>query len=462
MIFARRPVTGPVRPPAKPRTCTKIMWLSAKGFGAGPNPFGPNPYRNDPGIYDEYVTTSVRGRVGVLDVPTTATAQRLMTTRALAQIHPIDPQPAPADTPLRAGGPIEHVIYIVKQNRTYDQVLGDDPRGDGDPDLTLFGKEITPNAHALVRRFGLLDRVFVDGDASADSHQWTTAATISPYVQRNWPQQYAGRGRPDDFYNYAVSWPQGGFLFDAMVRSGIGWANLGEGRSGVLDQPDPDRPAGLDELVRSKAAASDLGSPPGCFPNNLGIVLGEPEAVRKPVWDSSPPPGASLQSVSRFDCFKRRMAAWQETGTTPGFIYMVLPSDHTRGQRPGGRTPGAMVAENDWALGQVVDLVSRSAIWGKTAIFVIEDDAQNGADHVDAHRMPAYVISPYARRGAVVHERYDTASVIRSIELILGLAPLNLMDALASPMYGAFQGTPENAEPFDAVVPAVDMLEVNP
>ena len=341
-------------------------------------------------------------------------------------------------------------------------MLGDDPRGDGDPDLTLFGRAITPNAHALVKRFPLMDRTFVNGEASADSHQWTTAATISAYAQRNWAQTYARRGRPNDYYNYAVGWPAGGFLFDAVEKAGISWENLGEGRSGVLNQPDPDRPAALDGLVAARAAHSDLGAAPGCFPNNIAIVLGDPEARLSPTWDSSPPPGASLRSVSRFDCFKRRMEAWQETGTTPRFIYMVLPSDHTRGQRSGGRTPGAMVAENDWALGQVVDLVSRSPMWGRTAIFVIEDDAQNGADHVDAHRMPAYVISPYARRGAVVHERYDTASVIRSIELILGLAPLNLMDALATPMYEAFQGTPDNAEPYDALVPDVDMLEVNP
>lgn len=439
--------------------CTRVLWLSAKGFGTGPNPFGPNPYRDDPGNLDEYAAKLVRGRAGALMLPAGAAlaAQTAVADRALLPVNTVTAPPA--DTPLRPGGPIEHVILVVKQNRTYDQVLGDDPRGDGEPGLALFGQEVTPNLHALAARFPLLDRVFANSDASPDGHQWTTAATITPFVQRVWAQTYARRGRPVDFYSNAISWPGSGFIFDALERAGISWANLGEARTGVIAHPDRDRPPALTALVQAKAAKSDLGPPAGCYPNNIAQLLGEAEV--RPIFDSTPPVGASLRSISRMACFRSTLQRWTATGTVPRFTYMILPSDHTRGPIPGQRTPRAMVAENDWAVGQLVETVTASPIWRKTAIFVIEDDAQNGADHVNAHRMPALVISPYARRGAVVSTRYDTVSVLRSIGLILGLAPLGLNDAVAVPMYDAFQGAPDNAEPYTAVAPDYDLLETN-
>ena len=442
-----------------PVRCARILWLSAKGFGTGANPFGPNPYRDDPGNLDEYAAKLVKGRVGALILPSGA-ALASLTQAAAAELIPTNAvAAAPPDTPLRADGPIQHVIFVVKQNRTYDQVLGDDPRGDGEPGLALLGKEITPNIHALVQRFPLLDRTFADSDASPDGHQWTTGATITPYVQRVWAQTYARRGRPVDFYSYSISWPGSGFIFDALERNGISWANLGEARTGVIAHPDRDRTPALTALVKAKAAHSDLGPPDGCFPNNIAQLLGEAEV--RPIFDSTPPVGASLRAISRMACFRTTLDRWIATGTTPRFTYMILPSDHTRGPIPGQRTPRAMVAENDWAVGQLVDTVSHSPIWPHTAIFIIEDDAQNGADHVNAHRMPALVISPYARRGAVVSTRYDTASVLRSMELILGLAPLGLNDALAVPMHDAFQATPDNAEPYTAVAPDYDLLETN-
>ena len=178
-------------------------------------------------------------------------------------------------------------------------------------------------------------------------------------------------------------------------------------------------------------------------------------------WDSTPPAGAALLAESRYDCFASRFAAQTATGTVPAFNYMVVPNDHTVGTKVGKRTPQAMVADNDYGLGQIVDLISHSSIWSSSAIFVIEDDSQDGPDHVDAHRIPAAVISPYAAKGAIVHTRYDFLSVIRSMELILGMHPLGLFDALATPMYDAFTSKPLNAAPYAAIVPTQNRMALN-
>jgi hypothetical protein len=213
--------------------------------------------------------------------------------------------------------------------------------------------------------------------------------------------------------------------------------------------------------VLKKFAHSDLGAgtqaafgaTPGgeCYPNDADIAT---DAITmQPTYDGTPPAGAGATAESRFDCFKTRFTGQVADGTVPAFNYMVLPNDHTVGTSPGRRTPAALVADNDYGLGQIVDLISHSSIWKSSAIFVIEDDSQDGADHVDAHRIPAAVISPYTRRGAVVHTRYDFLSVIRSIELILGMHPLGLFDRLATPMYDVFTPNPNNLAPYTARVP---------
>jgi DNA-binding beta-propeller fold protein YncE len=447
-----------------------LVYIAAEGLGVGPNPNGPNPLQtggNNTQSF-QYLPNIVDGDAGILPFPSDAQV-RAYTRTADAQLTPSNAESPPTGTPLRPGGPIKHVFYIVRENRTYDQVLGDDPRGDGDPGLTLFGNRITPNIHALVRRFPLLDHVYANSQASIDGHFWTSAAKVSDYVNKNWYQNYAGRGRPYDFGVYSVTWPQNGFLFDQAERQQIPYFNYGEAVAGVVPLPDKDRNAAETAEVARKALHSDLGpdgaalgaqgAEVGCYPNDAFIDV-DP-ITQQETWDGTPPAGASPLAESRFECFKKRFDQQVSTGTVPAFNYLVLPEDHTAGTTPGHRTPYAMIADNDFGLGQIVDLISHSSIWRSSAIFVVEDDSQDGADHVDAHRIPAAVISPYARQGAVVHTRYDFLSVIRSIELILGMQPLGLFDRLATPMYDAFQPTPANSAPYTALPSNVDRTATN-
>ncbi len=454
------------------RDCGRLVWLSGKGFGFGPNLDGPNP--TDPRDNDNqinsfsYLPSAIRGSVGVLALPGDRQLHA-MTEVASRQVVPVDAVRPPRDTPLRPGGPIKHVFFIVRENRTYDQVLGDVAKGDGDRRLELFGPSVTPNIHALADRFPLLDHVYANSEASIDGHFWTSASSVSDYVQKNWMQNYAARGRPYDFGVYAVTWPGNGFLFDQAERQGISYFNYGEAVAGVVPLPDKDRDAAMTAEVVRKFTHSDLGagSPVGvgatvageCYPNDADI---ESNAItQNPTYDGSPPPGAPRNAESRFDCFRQRFTQQVDSGTVPAFSYLVLPNDHTVGTTPGKRTPQAMIADNDYGLGQIVDTISHSSIWSSSAIFVVEDDSQDGADHVDAHRIPAAVLSPYTARGAVVHDRYDFASVIRSMELILGMEPLGLFDGLATPMYDAFTAAPGNSGPYTAIVPKQDRQALN-
>ena len=465
-LVGRVPVGSyPVDVDATPRHHT-LVWLAAKGLGVGPNPNGPNPLSpddSDDHINDfQYLPSIVRGASGILRFPTNSRLRR-MTPRAAQQLRPSNAEAAPAGTPIRAGGPIQHVFYVVRENRTYDQIMGDDSRGDGDPKLALFGENITPNAHALAKRFPLLDHVYANSEASIDGHFWTAAGSVSDYVVKNWHQNYAGRGRPYDFGVYAVTWPSQGFLFDQAEKQGISYFNFGEAVAGVVPLfPDKDRTPDDLAKVNRKFAKSDLGAPlPGhCYPNDAysgGVNL----LTQQEVYDSSLPTGVLPPAESRFDCFRTKFTAQLATGTVPAFTYMVLSNDHTAGTAPGRRTPNAMIADNDYALGQVVDLISHSPVWGSSLIMVLEDDSQDGADHVDAHRIPALVISPFAKRGAVVHNRYDFLSFIRTLELATGMKPLNLFDALAVPLYDAFDSAAGNNEGYDAINPNVSLTERN-
>ena len=374
-LAGRVPVGSyPVDVDATPRHRT-LVWLAAKGLGVGPNPNGPNPL--SPNDSDDhinnfrYLPSIVRGASGILRFPTNSRLRR-MTPRAARQLRPSNAEAAPAGTPIRPGGPIQHVFYIVRENRTYDQILGDDSRGDGDPKLTLFGESITPNAHALARRFPLLDHVYANSEASIDGHFWTAAGSVSDYVVKNWHQNYAGRGRPYDFGVYAVTWPSQGFLFDQAEKQGISYFNYGEAVAGVVPLfPDKDRTPDDLAKVNRKFAKSDLGAPlPGhCYPNDAysgGVNL----LTQQEVYDSSLPAGVLPPAESRFDCFRTKFTAQLATGTVPAFNYMVLANDHTAGTAPGRRTPTAMIADNDHALGQVVDLISHSPIWGSSLILV--------------------------------------------------------------------------------------------
>src|SRR3954447_21266910 len=451
----------------------KVVWVASKGLGTGPNVHGPDPLSpldSDDQINSfQYLPSFVRGMEGNGRFPTDRDLKKL-TRVADAQVKPIGAEAAPAGTPLRPDGPIKHVFYVVRENRTYDQVLGDDPRGAGDPNLAIFGRNLTPNAHALAERFPLLDHVFANSEASIDGHFWTSAGAVSDYVTKSWHQNYGARGRPYDFGVYAITWPAKRFLFDQAERQGISYFNYGEAIAGVVPLTDKDRNQEETQQVVTKFSHSDLGAGGAtvgglqlptafCYPNDASI--GKDAITGQEVYDSTPPVTA-VGAVSRVACFRQRFNQQLTTGSVPAFNYMVLSNDHTNGLAAGRRTPQAMIADNDYALGQIVDTISHSSIWDSSLILVMEDDSQDGADHVDAHRIPAFAISPYTKRGAVVSTRYDFPSLIRTLELPIGMEPLTLYDRLATPLYDAFSATPSNAEPFNAVPPQQSLTATNP
>ncbi len=451
----------------------KLVWVAAKGVGTGPNPHGPNPLSpldSDDQINSfQYLPSIVRGMEGNGRFPTDRELKK-MTRVANAEVKPLGAEAAPAGTPLRPNGPIKHVFYIVRENRTYDQVLGDDPRGAGDPNLTLFGNDLTPNAHALARRFPLLDHVFANSEASIDGHFWTSAGAVSDYVVKNWHQNYAGRGRPYDFGVYAVTWPAKRFLFDQAQKQNISYFNYGEAIAGTVPLGDKDRTSAETQQVVTKFSHSDLGEGGAtiggiqvpstyCYPNDASI--GKDAITGQEVYDSTAP-ATAVGALSRVECFRQRFNTQLTMNSVPAFNYLVLTNDHTNGLAAGRRTPQAMIADNDYALGEIVDTISHSSIWDSSLILVMEDDSQDGADHVDAHRIPAFAISPYTKRGAVVSTRYDFPSLIRTLELPLGMDPLTLYDALATPLYDAFDSTPSNGEPYSAIPPSTSLTATNP
>ncbi|GAC1319929.1 MAG: alkaline phosphatase family protein [Acidimicrobiales bacterium] len=443
----------------------RVVWLAAKGGGAGPNPgYGQHFADSEAAAYGQYVPDMLLGRVGVLNTPSAA-ALRSLTRAANAAVHPADLSAAPPGTPVHdpRGGPsrqISHVFYIVKENRTYDQVFGTNPHGDGDPRLELFDDNgapgpaggVTPNAHRLADRFGLLDHFYADSEVSVDGHVITSSGYATDFVQRSLHANYAGRGRVLNAGQDPVTFPPNGFIFDQAARQGVSFHNDGELSAGVTPQGNDGRPT-----FPTVAANTSYNYPLffGCDNAGLIPVTATNHAVACDT-DSGTlgAAGNAGAAHSRFDWFQQQFQAQVAAGSVPTLTYLTLPNDHTNGVHPNYPTPKALVADNDLGLGQIVDLISHSSIWSSSAIFVVEDDSQDGADHVDAHRMPAFVISPWSR-GGVVSTRYDQFSALRTVELITGLHPLALNDALAEPMYDAFVsgGAPPNLAPYTAVTP---------
>jgi YVTN family beta-propeller protein len=425
----------------------KLIWIAGKGFGSGPNPtynFGgaTTPFQTPANVYGTYVLDLLIGRVGTLPLP--SDRQVVADTAAAdAQAGPYNREAQPPGSPIPAttGQPsaqIKHVFYIVRENRTYDQVFGSDPRGDGVPQLELFDGNgvsgptggITPNAHALATQFPLLDHFYEDSEVSVDGHIITTSAYATDYVQKATAANYSNRRGTYDFGIYPVTFPPKFFIFDQAAKQGVSFRDYGEAVGTLPTGALPNRPE------FAKVAA---GVDPG-YPNNLFIGCLSAGVRASCTQDSGlyNGTGTLFAGGSRFNEWYPKFEAQVATGTVPTLNYMILPNDHTNGTTTNDPTPQAFIADNDLALGQIVDAISHSSIWPSTAIFVVEDDSQDGADHVDSHRSPAFVISPWARHGAVIPTRYDQYSVMRTIELISGLDPLALNDALATPMYDAF------------------------
>jgi YVTN family beta-propeller protein len=426
----------------------RLFVTNAKGLGAGPNdgPGHPDPESTAPTAPDRYAGSMMAGTLSVLGVPDMGTLARY--TRQVHENNGSDGR-AGGDgsvVPRRVGerSPITHVIYVVKENRTFDQVLGSVGRGNGDPSLNLFGDESATNQRALARRFVTLDNFYADAEVSAQGWNWSVAANSNPYAEQTWVANYSGRNHPYPSENGDPAIapnrdPANAHIWNRLARAGISFRNYGfyvnPDASGRQVGTDADLDANTDHAF----TGFDLSCPdsPDTFtPRRAGCGL------------------------PRYSEWEREFRAYSTAGTLPAVEFVRLPNDHTAGTKAGSPTPKAYVADNDWALGRLVEKVSHSRYWKSTAIFVTEDDAQNGPDHVDAHRTTSYVISPYSGHGRVDSTFYSTASMLRTMELILGLRPMTQFDAFANPMIGAFSGRPD-LRPYDALKPSQPFSEVN-
>lgn len=400
---------------------------------------------------------SYRGSVSVLDIPDDAELARYTLAVSennrlpLGGLHAADASPLrnrPAKAiPERIGEPslIEHVVYIVKENRTYDQVLGDLPQGNGDPSLVMFGRGVAPNTHRLAEQFVLLDNFYATGGNSANGHQWLTQANETSYTL--WPG-YEGRSYPYDGTD-PIAYSQGGFLWNEALRAKKTVRVYGEFVPGMDERRTADR---LKLLEEWKQGADFSGR----------WQVKSPIPSLDPLLNRDFPSYTNvIPDVVRAQIFLKDLKRWSIEGRMPNLVLMLLPCDHTMGTTPNTSTARAMVADNDLALGQVVEALTKSPFWKKMAIFVVEDDAQNGVDHVDGHRTVALAVSPHTRRGAVDSTFYSQPSILRSIELILGLRPLSLFDLIANDMRASFTDTPDYT-PYQAETPAQSLYEVNP
>ena len=355
-------------------------------------------------------------------------------------------QAAAKAIPARAGEPslIEHVVFIVKENRTYDQVLGALDRGNGDPSLVMFGEDVTPNTHKLSREFVTLDNFYATGGNSASGHQWLTQANEVSYTI--WPG-YEGRSYPFDGSD-PLAYAARGFIWDAALAQRKSVAVFGE-YAPRLAGDQLGRIAMLKRWQAGDRFAAEWNTRSPIPPLDGVLVRGFPAYTM------------AVPDVVRAQRFIETLGTYVAAGKMPNLTLLQLPSNHTSGTTPGMSSPKAMVADNDLALGKVVEALTKSPFWPKMAIFVVEDDAQNGVDHVDGHRTLALAISPYTRRGSVDSTFYAHQSILKTIELILGLPTLSLFDLIAADMRASFQDTP-NLAGYTAVSPKQDLFELNP
>jgi DNA-binding beta-propeller fold protein YncE len=405
----------------------KILVANGKGFTSLPNPKGPQPYMRQRS--PEYIGGLFKGTLSTMTIPDEATlaaySQLVYKNAAYSpeksrQAHAEKGNPIPQK--VGAPSPIKYVFYIIKENRTYDQVLGDLKEGNGDPSLCLFPDSITPNQHALAREFVLLDNFYVNAEVSADGHNWSMAAYANDFVEKTWPTSYGGRGGNYDYEgSRKIAYPKLGFIWDFCQRAGVSYRTYGEFSN-------------LNETYLKSLEGHTA-------PNYPGYDL-------------------SIKDTLRFNRFVADFDSLLKINKVPRFNTVRFGNDHTAGARAGIPTPAAMVADNDLAVGMFVEYISKSSIWKETAIFILEDDAQNGPDHVDAHRSIAFVVSPYTKRRHKESSIYGTTSMLRTMELILGLPPMSQYDAGATPMHACFTATPDFT-PFKARPNRVDLNELN-
>jgi DNA-binding beta-propeller fold protein YncE len=411
-----------------------LVVLNGKGLRSYPNPDGPTPARRTEPLHagvtaEQYVARIQTGTASWIDPFTPA--QLDAWTAAVLSNSPYNDSKLEQPSPLPA---IQHVIYIVKENRTYDQVLGDMKEGNGDASLVLFGENVTPNQHKLARQFALFDNFYVNSDVSAQGHNWSTAAIAPDYVEKLWPNSYAGRRKTYDYEEGdPASIPPAGYLWTNAASAGVSIRNYGymvDNKANAA--PGAEQVASVRDPVLAKVT------------NRMyrGFDLAYPD-------------------VERAKVFLADLAQYEKSGDMPSLMVMRLGNDHTYGTQAGQTAPLSCAADNDYALGLIVEGISKSRFWTSAAIFVVEDDAQNGPDHVDSHRSPAFVISPFVKHRVVDGSMYNTTSVLRTMEFLLGLRPMTHFDAGARPMTAAFQSTPD-AAPYAAEKPRISLTQKNP
>jgi YVTN family beta-propeller protein len=409
----------------------QLLVVTGKGMGSRATVPALGRFPNkapDPSTPYDYVGNILSGHFEIIPVPGPAELKAYT-----KQVYANVPRPQQGISPQEeaeardAFSHIKHVLYIIRENRTYDQVFGDLGRGNGDPDLVLFGKDITPNAHKLADQTVILDNLYVNGEVSEDGHQWSNAAYATNFTEKAWPSSYSRRGEPKADERLTAS--PAGYLWDNCRRHGISYISYGEFAHFVSD---PGRPPQYDSVsgLEGHFSKAWLGDRNGRDTDKAKVFIDD---LRKA----------------------------EKTGHWWQFMVMSLPEDHTHGLAAGAYTPKATVGSNDLALGRMVEAVTHSRFWPETAIFVIEDDAQNGPDHVDVHRTVGLVISPYTRQGLVDSTHYTTASMVRTMELILGLPIMTQYDSAATPMYRCFQSHPK-LWAYDTVMPRTDLMARNP
>lgn len=409
-------------------TCVKVIgkkiWVTnGKGFSSFANPDGPSPVKKKQQVnYQagdtkrpkavEYIGGLFKGTMSIIPVPNESklsvySQQVYRNTpyskakELMANGEPGNPVPQKVGDP----SPIKHVFYIVKENRTYDQVLGDIPEGNGDTSLVLFGENVTPNQHQLAKDFVLLDNFYVDGEVSADGHNWSLGAYATDFVEKNWVTSYGGRGGSYDAEGTRnVANNKGDFIWGACKKANVSYRTYGE-------------------------FADDYKANIPVLENHFCTYYTS--------WDES------VRDTTRVGQWKRDFDSLVAINALPQLNTLRLINDHTEGMNIGKPTPFAHVADNDLAVGMFIEYLSKSSVWKESVVFILEDDAQNGPDHVDAHRSPAYVVGPYVKRNFVDHTPYTTSGILRTMELIIGLPPMSQYDAGATPLWRCFTATPD-------------------
>jgi YVTN family beta-propeller protein len=430
----------------------RLFVANIKGHGALSQPRAPAKGKNS---HDHL------GSVSLIDVPDDTQLARYTETvnannrlaQSLAGLEQPRPGSVPVPVPARHGEPslFKHVLYVIKENRTYDQLLGDMKEGNGDPNLVLFGEAVTPNHHALARQFTLFDNFYCSGVLSADGHTWVNQAYVTDYLER----AFGGftRSYPDDGSD-PLAYAPTGFLWDNALAHGKTFRNFGEYVKNTFT-PSTSTWADVYRDYQDGTHKVTVTATP-----NLKSL----EPYTHPGYPWFP---LLMPDVYRARLFLDELKAWEQNGAMPNLVYVTLPCDHSNGTRPGSPTPQAMVADNDLALGRIVEAVSKSKFWADTCIFVVEDDPQNGFDHVDGHRTVALVVSPYTKRHFVDHTNYNQTGMVKMIELLLGLPPMNQLDLSATAMRNCFQERPEfrpytcleNRIPLDRMNPPLGLLQ---